>query len=130
MSFLLPSSTIPLPIDKALAVYTQSPGSQFLFVDVVIVTVVRPSVFMRVNDTAMRPWGKWVAEIRDPFKRQRVWLGTFDTTEAAAKMYDKKAIELRGRDALTNFEISSGDDVDDHDHQSCDDNNSHNLSSL
>ncbi|KAL1818551.1 hypothetical protein ACET3Z_013420 [Daucus carota] len=65
------------------------------------------TTWRRFVGVRQRPSGRWVAEIKDSSQRVRLWLGTYDSPEEAARAYDEAARALRGENARTNFAKSS-----------------------
>ncbi|OWM84085.1 ethylene-responsive transcription factor ERF017-like [Punica granatum] len=61
-----------------------------------------------------RKWGKWVSEIRLPNSRERIWLGSYDSAEKAARAFDAALFCLRGQNAKFNFPSSPPDIVGAH----------------
>ncbi|PWZ18780.1 Ethylene-responsive transcription factor WIN1 [Zea mays] len=67
--------------------------------------MVQQSKKKKFRGVRQRHWGSWVSEIRHPLLKRRVWLGTFETAEEAARAYDEAAVLMSGRNAKTNFPV-------------------------
>lgn len=58
---------------------------------------------VRYKGVRKRKWGKYVSEIRLPNCRERIWLGSYDSAEKAARAFDAALFCLRGPSAAFNF---------------------------
>ncbi|GLJ10373.1 hypothetical protein SUGI_0127040 [Cryptomeria japonica] len=63
----------------------------------------KPLRIPKLKGIRKRNWGKWVSEVRIPNSRTKIWLGSYETAEQAARAYDFALYVLKGPNATFNF---------------------------